>query len=148
MDEQTAIAIFMGAFPALIFCSTPKNEPADVDGMLVHAKSGEIMAIVETKCRYDITHDQFLHNYENQWLVTKDKLDRGARLARALRVPLLGWLYLVDDAALLWIKLTDRLGQIIPAVESRTTTTQKTCNGGTASRENSFIDMAGANILK
>ena len=106
------------------------------------------MAIVETKCRYNLTHDQFRHGYENQWLVTTDKLDKGARLACALRVPLLGWLYLVDDAVLLWIKLTDRLGQIIPHTESRTTTTQKTCNGGTASRENSFIDMAGANILK
>ena len=60
-DERKAKAIFACNFPQYSYIETPKTKSADVDAFLT--KEGVIEAIIETKCRYDVTLEEFNQQY-------------------------------------------------------------------------------------
>lgn len=138
-DEQFVANWFNGK-PGCKYVQTPKDKPAKVDAILV--KNGELIGLAETKCRYNLTLDQFRLKFCNEWLITAEKVISGTRLADMLCVPLYGFLFLVDDDALLYENLS------MARMRKETTQTQRTINGGMAMRENFFIDMSNAKVLR
>lgn len=130
----------------LLYIETPKNSPATVDAVLV--RYGEMKAIVETKCRYKLTLEQFNTIFKCEWLVTWAKVQNAITIASSLGVPCIGFLYLVDEDILLSQKISEPDGRLVADVRLSTTETQATINGGVALRTNAFIDMRQAKVLR
>lgn len=142
--EQRAAEIFEKAFGAH-YVSTPKDQPASVDAMILHNE--KIRGVVETKCR-GMDLSQFQGRFESQWLITLDKLERGRELAAGLGVPFFGLLYLIPDDTILFQKLSDQRGEWVGKLSIERTMTQATVNGGLASRVNAYVDMAAARLVR
>jgi len=129
----------------LQYIETPKNFPASIDAMLV--KGGEMKGIVETKCRYKLTLENFNTTFESKWLITWAKVQTAITIASSLGVPCVGFLYLVDENILLSQKISEPDGKLSVNISLSTTETQATINGGLAVRTNAFIDMRKAKVF-
>lgn len=139
--EVRAAELLMSRWPRYQYVSTPKDQPADIDAVLV--SEGVVRGVVETKCR-DMSAKELFGRFKGRWLVTGDKLERGAWLAYGMRVPFVGCLYLIPDDTLLVLSITKADGEWIPNIKWETTVTQATINGGQAERLNAFVDMTYA----
>jgi hypothetical protein len=139
-DFDEAVALWESANVGWRVALLPRDRQSDIDGFLIDPL-GDVAAVIEGKCRYGITLDDFRTTFGNSWLVTMDKLVRGAAVARSLRVPFVGFLYIAADGVLLTRRLADEDGTFAAPFECRRTTTQKSINGGVADRANAFIDM-------
>ena len=145
-DEQYA-ARWMEKKFSLKYIQTPKDSPAVIDAIITNKTSSEILAVVETKCRYDVVSlDQFQTNYKNEWLVTWSKVHNAINIATSMGVPCVGFLYLVKPKVLLMQRISDPDGKLVVEVRLSTTSTKATTNGGRALRTNAFIDMSEAAI--
>ena len=113
---------------------TNKNTDAKVDGVII--KENELSGIFESKCR-DLSLME-LRNF-GSWLVTFDKIMDGKRLSEMLRVPYLGFLYLIKDQIVMYWKITDEYGNFLFDFDVRNTMTQKTINGGMVKRTNAYL---------
>ena len=138
-DEQH-VADWFNAKPGMKYIQTPKDKPAKVDAILT--RHGEIVGVAETKCRYNLTLEQFQRMFQNEWLITAEKVDTGIKLGEMLCVPLYGFLFLVDDDTLLVQNLSTA------TMRRQVTETQRTINGGTAIRENVYVDMKSSRISR
>jgi len=143
-DEQKARDIFLSNYPAYQYVQTQKDQPADIDALLV--RDGVVSGVVETKCRYDVDLHGFVTKYENSWLVTFDKIARGKQIADAMCTKLIGFLYIVQSETLLVQTISD-CGLYVPSISIITTQTQATINGRTIVRSNAYIDMTKAKHL-
>jgi hypothetical protein len=146
IDEKRAVELWYSRYPEYKYCETNKDTSADIDAILV--RDSIIEAVIETKCRYNISLDSLKNKFNYEWLVTTKKLEKGKGVASSLRVPLLGFLYLVNDDVLLCIKLWDNEKGWIPNIKEKTTRTQSTINGGSIMRLNSYIDMSKSKMIK
>ena len=145
-DEQHAARWVEKKF-SLRYIQTPKDSPAVIDAIITNKTSSEILAVVETKCRYDVVSlDQFQTNYKNEWLVTWSKVHNAINIATSMGVPCVGFLYLVKPKVLLMQRISEPDGKLVTEVRLSTTSTQATTNGGRALRTNAFIDMSEAAI--
>lgn len=146
-QEHRAIARFTKLFPKYDWLETDKAEPAAVDGFFyVHERgdgSNVLSAVVEVKCRKD-TRATFRHAYNNEWLITHDKLLKGQEVSKLCRVPFIGILWLVPEQYLIVVQFTNRKGEFLIDFEVHETETQATINGGTALRDNAFVPLASA----
>jgi hypothetical protein len=113
---------------------TNKNTDAKVDGIII--KNNELSGIFESKCR-DLSLME-LRNF-GSWLVTFDKIMDGKRLSEMLRVPYIGFLYLIKDEIVMYWKITDKHGNFLFDFDVRNTRTQKTINGGSVVRTNAYL---------
>lgn len=141
VDLNAAVAMWHKLNPGWMYTKTPEDTDAPIDATLVDTH-GVIRGAVETKCRYGITFGGFRDTFNNEWLITMSKVISAADVAKGLRVPLVGFLYLVDDKTLLVQRITDKSGNFTAAFRCETTQTQATCNGGLAVRANAYIDMS------
>jgi len=116
---------------------TNKKDSALVDGIIV--KNNEIVGVCENKCR-NMTHDTLVDKY-GSWLITDSKLDIGKIASKILKVPFIGFLYLVDDDITLFWKITDTDGNFLFDFKTEETPTQATINGGTAIRLNAYLPI-------
>tara|TARA_Y100001963_G_scaffold159460_1_gene263226 strand:+ start:6184 stop:6753 length:570 start_codon:yes stop_codon:yes gene_type:complete len=113
----------------------------------------EVEEVMEIKSRFDVTEEKFFNDWAGKWLVTYDKLKRCYDTAYSLRANLTGLLVLVDSK-ICYHKLLAEYNKDTGGLEWRikfevmTTETQKTINGGTALRENAYIDMNGVEGLR
>ena len=121
---------------------TDKNMDAKVDGIIV--KNNQVSGIFESKCR-DLSLMQ-LTDF-GSWLVTLDKIMDGKRLSEMLRVPYIGFLYLIKDRIIMYWKITDKYGDFTFDFEVKKTKTQKTINGGVAYRTNAYLPFKEGNEL-
>ena len=121
---------------------TDKNMDAKVDGIIV--KNNQVSGIFESKCR-DLSLMQLMDF--GSWLVTLDKIMDGKRLSEMLRVPYIGFLYLIKDKIIMYWKITDKYGDFTFDFEVKKTKTQKTINGGTACRVNAYLPFDKGNEL-
>jgi hypothetical protein len=128
------------------YIETPKDSPALVDAIITDEHGGVMKAVVETKCRYNVTLPQFQTKFNNQWLVTWDKVQNAMKIATSLGVNCIGLLYLVEDKTLMVQKLCDAQGNLMAEMLIKNTTTQATINGGSIARNNAYISMDGAKI--
>ena len=140
-DLNAAVAMWHKLNPGWMYIKTPEDSDSPIDAVLVDSE-GVIRGAVETKCRYAITYGGFKDTFKNEWLITMSKVITAADVAKGLRVPLVGFLYLVEDQTLLVQRITDKEGNFTAAFRCETTQTQATCNGGVAVRANAYIDMS------
>jgi len=115
---------------------TNKYTDAKVDGVIV--KNNILSGVFESKCR-DMSLME-LQDY-GSWLITFDKVMDGRQLSEMLRVPFLGFLYLLKDKIVMYWNITDKHGEFLFDFEVRKTTTQKTINGGIAYRANAYLPL-------
>ncbi len=144
-QEKEAAGLFCAAFPQFTYVNTPKNEPCVFDAFLVEGDT--ISAAVECKCR-QMTYEQFTGQFESKWLITAAKLEDSAAVLNELRVPLVGFLYLVPSKTLLTRRLFDPITGMFAPMEMMETRTQATVNGGVAWRRNAYVDMRDAKVIK
>ena len=144
-DEERAVQIFERNFEGWTYRHTNKSGDAKANAFLFDAND-VMRRVVETKCRYDLSLSKFQNEspFDNEWLLTAQKLRDLCECAKLLRCPAVGFLYLVQDDCLLIVRLCNDNGELLPNVRYANTRTQKTCNGGSTVRENAFIDMSAA----
>lgn len=143
-QERKAIQIFTSTFPGFSFIETPKDTPADIDGIIV--KDDVMISGVEVKCR-TMTAADLAKKYNYQWLVTADKLDRGVSACERLGVDFRGFLYLVPDDMLFIVPIFSYKDGWLIEPEYEMTKTQATVNGGVAERLNAYIDVSKAKVI-
>lgn len=129
------------------YIETPKDSPATVDAIILK-KDNTIQAVIETKCRYNLTLEAFNSKFSCEWLVTWEKIRGAIKISSGLGVPCVGFLYLVEPKILLVKKLAFPDGKLSSEIRLSTTETQATINGGLANRTNAFILMRDAKVYK
>lgn len=146
LSDERIVAQWIESHFEFKYIETPKNSPALIDAILIG--KNELKGVIETKCRYKLTLEQFKTTFKNEWLVTWDKVHNAIQIANSLGVPCFGFLYLVNDKVLLIQKLSEPNGKLNVKIRLETTETQATINGGKAIRTNAFIDMTYAHTYK
>ena len=146
IQELEAAEIFERHHPKLLYCHTPKDEPARVDAVLV--KGRHVVAVVETKCRPSMDLADLMVKYEGTWLVTNQKVIDNKTCAELMNVPFVGFLYLPGDKKLLFKTIWHPKRGWAKRINVRRTETQATVNGGKAVRDNAYIDMSDADVIE
>jgi hypothetical protein len=115
---------------------TDKDIDAKVDGMI--SQGNQLTGIFESKCR-----DMSLMKLREfgSWLITFDKILDGRKLSQLLRVPFIGFLYLIPDEIIMYWKITDKYGNFLFDFDVKNTKTQKTINGGSIVRTNAYLPV-------
>ena len=126
------------------FVETAQDKAGDIDGFFLKQDRKTIVAAVEIKAR-EMTEAE-LKRFGNEWLVTFEKIQKGALIAKSLCVPFYGVLYLIPDQKTYLVKLTDEHGNIVAPMRLEVTETKATCNGGTALRTNAYVSVEGAKV--
>ena len=140
-QEAEAVDIFLSQTEGWEWYNTSKAGTAIIDGFLF--KDGVLSGVVEAKCRScDIL--TFQTSFNGEWLITMQKIEEAKSCAALLHVPLFGFLYLTPSKVLLTKKIASPDGQYVCKFRVDQTDTQRTCNGGIATRANAFIDMSDA----
>jgi len=148
-QQIEAMEIVFARSPERSFIHMPDKEeqsrkPASpVDGWLVEGIYA--VAVAEVKSR-DYTYETLCGEYQCEWLVSMHKLTSMANVSRIFCVPGFGFLYLVPSRMVIGTQFTDDNGLITCKYRTARTTTQATCNGGTANRLNAFISMKNAKV--
>jgi len=138
--EHECIEAFCNLYPDYHFLETDKNEPAAIDGFFYLHKRNWVDCAVEVKTR-DMTTEQLMCDYGNEWLVSYDKILKGQHLSELICTPFIGMLYLIPEKKILTIKLTDNRGKFLVDFDVRKTKTQECINGGEKIVNNAFIPM-------
>lgn len=141
--QQQAVALsIISAKTDVRFVTTVDDDAAAVDAFSLD-ESGRITSVLEVKSR-DMSLDELQKRFTNEWLVTFEKLQKGAALGRLLCVPFGGVLYLTKDNTVLALTLSNKNGEFVAPIRICRTETQKTTNGGTIIRTNAYINMEQA----
>ena len=142
--EEIAVCKYLAHFPDSDVAFTPKDQPAVLDAFIV--KNGVISTGIEVKTR-NLTMEQ-LHAYNDDWLVTFDKLDKCRVVCQQLGIEFVGFLYLIPEDTLLMKRISNEQGEWVAKFYTDKTITQRTINGGSIERVNAYINMAGAGVLR
>lgn len=124
----------------VVLAESHKDKPAKIDGVIV--EDGVITGIYESKCRY--INRAKLRDYGNTLLIGNDKIEAGAKMSAYLSAPFYLLTYLVNEPICLMIQITDDKGNKLFDFEVNETQTKANINGGTAIRDNAFIDIKNA----
>ena len=127
------------------FVTTSDTDAACVDAFAI-GEDGSIEAVAEIKSRGMTRHQ--LEQYGDEWLVSFDKIKNGMELAKMLRVPFIGVLYLVPDGLVMTVVIANKRGDIVVPMRINRTETQKSINGGLTVRTNSYINMRSAKCYR
>lgn len=139
-QEARAARIYESNFPGVTYSHTPKDEAAKVDAFLT--EGNQITAVIETKCRSDMTVKDLRGPRGNRLLVTEDKIQTGKMISKSCFIPFYLFLYFTREDRLLVQEITGKNGLWSTEFYSMATPTQGTVNGGTAVRDNAYIDMS------
>jgi len=145
LQEDRAIELFEENTPNARFIRTNKSTPALLDGIILIR--GELSAVAEVKCRNE-TLDRMVNHYRNEWLLTADKVFAGFDAHRLFSVGTVGLLYLVPDDLVMVVWIIRGDGQLMSSMRMESTRTQRTINGGSAVRNNCYINLTGARICR
>lgn len=129
------------------YIETSQSREGAIDGFFLNDSGEYIAAAFEVKAR-DMTLERLNKSFAGEWLLTFEKIKKGAEVAKHLCVPFFGVVYLVPEDKTLLIKLTDDHGNIVAPMRLEVTPTQATCNGGSAMRTNAYISMHSARVFK
>lgn len=122
--------------------ATPVDLPADVDALLI--RDGILMGVAEIKTReLDLKKLSEFGSY----LITNDKITRIAELSKRLRVAGFIIVSLLHDKNIVFWKVSDDTGKLLISVDVKMTTTQATCNGGSAERENAYLPLSSMKFV-
>lgn len=143
--EQRAYEIFLSNYSSYTIVETDKTKASIIDSFIV--KNNTIQYMAEVKTRYT-SYATLTNQFNNEWLITAEKLNKAKEISKNLCVPLVGLLYLVKDDVLLSIQLTDDNGEYIQSIRFEKTKTKTTVNNSNLiERENAFILMTKAKKL-
>jgi hypothetical protein len=143
-QERRAAEIICKTWPGCAYIHTPKDQAAAIDAVL--CKSGTVRAVVLASCR-NCNLSTLRTTFHDAWLLTYSKIVEGQRIAQAMCVELWGILYLVPDDTVLRVKLWSPERGWLVCFSVNKTETQATCNGGSALRDNAYIDTTNAELL-
>ena len=144
VEQEKKVAKLIEAKWQCVYAHTDKDSPAYVDSVIV--RDGAVKAIAETKCR-NATLTQLQTTYNDEWLITHEKLVRGQKLAKWLYCEYWGLLFLVPSGVVMRVRLWVPDMEWITPWRVERTETQATINGGKIVRVNAYISMARADIL-
>lgn len=139
---REAIKAFSDAHPSLDYVFTNPKEAACVDGFITDLNRNTLY-VVEVKAR-DMTLEKLRGDYNNTWMLSVDKLERGKLLSEMLLIPFIGILRLNPDNKFLVVQLTDAKGRYVIDYEERETVTRQPFIGGREQDNTAFIDMSNA----
>ena len=142
--ELRAVELWNYHYPQFTYVHTPKDGPAYVDAVIVDNEA-QVVAVVEQKSR-NMTLEQ-LQKWDNEWLITFDKIEAGRYVGNALGVSYIGFLYLIPDDLLIIQQISDGQGKWTCEYRLDTTETQETINGGLITRLNAYINLDNAQHL-
>ncbi len=128
------------------YVETRQDVDGDIDGFFL-SSNNEVVATFECKSR-DMSLAELRGRFKNEWILTFEKVSKGAAVARATRTPLLGVVYLTKDDKALVVRIADEYGNIVAPMRLAVTETQATCNGGAATRTNAYINMGKARLYE
>jgi hypothetical protein len=143
--ELRAVQLWNSHYTDYTYVHTPKNGPALVDAVICD-NDCNVVAVVEQKSR-NMSLEQ-LQNWNNEWLITFEKIEAGRYVANSLGVPFIGFLYLIPDDLLITKQLSNANGEWTCEFRTALTETQETINGGKIVRENAYIDLTGAKHIR
>ncbi len=115
---------------------TPINAPASLD--LISTRNGRLVAVAEVQCRNNSVDD--FHKF-GSLILTWTKVEALINVAVALYVPGLVILYSIPDDVVLIAKVVNPDGSLVRSLDKDHTVTQKSCNGGQATRLNAYIPI-------
>lgn len=144
-QEEKALTLFRETFRGFDFIETPKDTPADIDGIIT--SNGRMISCVEVKCR-NMTMDTLVKEFGKKWLITADKIDRCVNIASSLGIDFRGFLYLVPEKMLLIVPIWSYDKGYTCRIDREVTETQATVNGGTALRENAYIHLEKVTAIR
>jgi hypothetical protein len=121
---------------------TNKHDSAICDGFLTRNKI--IVGLFESKCR-NLSYEE-LETY-GSWLITNEKIKICRKLSKYLKVPFIGFLYLIKSNITMYWIITDKNGEYKFEIQTANTETQKTINGGSIIRENAYLPFTNGEIL-
>jgi len=143
--ELRAVQLWNSHYTDYTYVHTPKNGPALVDAVICD-NDCNVVAVVEQKSR-NMSLEQ-LQKWNNEWLITFDKIEAGRYVANSLGVPFIGFLYLIPDDLLITKQLSNAQGQWTCEFRTDITETQETINGGKIERLNAYIDLTDAKHIR
>jgi len=143
--ELRAVQLWNHHYTEYTYVHTPKNGPALVDAVICD-NDCNVVGVVEQKSR-NMSLEQ-LEKWDNEWLITYEKIEAGRQTAMALGVPFIGFLYLIPDDLLITKQLSNAHGEWTCDFRTALTETQETINGGKIVRENAYIDLTGAKHIR
>jgi hypothetical protein len=149
-DQHRAAAIVFRNRDGFDFISTADDDSSAVDGFIVREFDGPrriVTGVAEIKSR-NASYETLMGSFGGEWLLTHQKLLDIQSVSRLLRVTGYGFLFLKQSGCVLVVTLTNADGAIVCKHREDRTETQATCNGGTATRENSYIDVIGAMVYR
>ena len=127
----------------MTWAPTPLDAPALVDGVFL--RQGVLAAVAECKVRQH--GREAMRQWGDEYLITAQKLEEGRRAARLLAVPFLLCVLLTPDRTADWWRVAHSDGTWALPFAQRVTATQRTVNGGSATRTNAFLPFAEARSL-
>lgn len=126
-------------------CLPFKHEYSLIDGIIVKEK--KIVAIYELKTR-DIKFETLCKQYNDEFLISKSKLDAGVQMSKHTRTPFVLILNTTIDDNIFIKSITNDNGEIICQYRIEKTKTKKNIDGGVAIRDNAFIKMFNVFSIK
>lgn len=133
LTKQAAVEAFFESLGYQVV-ATPKADASRMDTLLV--KDGRLVGALEIKCReMDLRK---MVGYGSV-ILSMDKIRWMQATSKILSIPTFFVVGLSDG----WIaaaQITDKAGRVVVATNERMSETQATCNGGTATRLNAYIN--------
>lgn len=131
------------------FAWFPENNYYPIDGFRIEGSA--ITGIFEGKVRQAGYRDgaiEYNGRLYDDYLITAQKLDQGIEMAKQMRTDFLLYVLLSHTAHILCFTIYKAsTNQALP-FKRRTTKTQAGVNGGEAVRENAFLEIRGAEVIK
>jgi hypothetical protein len=142
IGDQTRAAIRLAAHCKCEMIETKHDGAADIDALFYRDKI--LTQLVEVKAR-GMDYPE-LKGY-GSYMITHDKIVRGAELARSHATPYGLLILLKKDEKLIFWKIADYTGRLICPFRVEVTETQATCNGGKAARANAFLPLSEGRFI-
>lgn len=101
-------------------------------------RQDQLVGVAEIKTRQMGLHD--LERF-GSYLITEKKLLDGAALSKQLHIPYAVVVRLLRDDTIVCWRVTDATGQPVLRWQTQRTETQRSCNGGTALRDNAYLPL-------
>ena len=108
-----------------------------IDSLFI--RDWKVVSCAEVKSREITSHEL---NLFGSLLISKQKIDHGQAVSRALMVPFVVIAGLID--ALYWWKVTDCAGTFLIESKNETRKTKATCNGGSKVDRVTLLPMCAA----
>jgi len=148
-EELVRKAVLRLQKPGSVFAWFPKHNYFPVDGFIV--KGNDITALFECKIRYaalnggDIVFDEKVYD---SLIISEDKIKTGVDLAKKMEVDFFLIAYLELSGHYLVFKIFDVATKTVIPYQAKSTWTKESINGGTAFRQNAFLKVTDALIVK